>query len=132
MEKEPIGNAKRHKLLDIYGIAICAVICGTDSWSDGELFGKNKRTWLKKFLELPKGLPSLDTFGQVFALLAPDEFGKRFMAWVRGIFELIQGQGIAMDGKQLRGSVDGRMESLRSTWSVPWRQLTRWSWGRSR
>jgi predicted transposase YbfD/YdcC len=101
-----IGNAKRHKLLDILIIAICAVICGADSWSDIELYGKNKQSWLKKFLELPKGIPSHDTFGRVFSLLDPEEFGRRFMDWVQAINELTQGQVIAIDGKQLRGSAD--------------------------
>jgi predicted transposase YbfD/YdcC len=101
-----IGNAKRHKLLDILMIAICAVICGADSWSDVELFGKNKHTWLKQFLELPKGIPSHDTFGRVFALLDPDEFRRSFMIWVQAINDLTQGQVVAVDGKQLRGSQD--------------------------
>lgn len=36
-----IGNAKRHKLLDILIIAILAVICGADSWSDVELYSED-------------------------------------------------------------------------------------------
>ena len=101
-----IGNAKRHKFVDIITIAICAVICGADSWSDIELFGKHKLEWLKKFLELPGGIPSHDTFGRVFALLDPDEFRLRFMEWVQAINEVTQGQVVAVDGKQLRGSGD--------------------------
>ena len=99
-----IGNAKRHKLIDIIIIAICAVISGADSWSDVELYGRTKRSWLKKVLELPKGIPSHDTFGRVFARLDPQEFGRIFMEWVQAINELTQGQVIAIDGKQLRGS----------------------------
>lgn len=101
-----IGNAKRHNLLDIILIAICAVICGADNWSDIELFGKNKLAWLRQFLELPNGIPSHDTFGRVFALLDPDEFRRSFMAWVQAINQLTQGQVIAVDGKQLLGSRD--------------------------
>lgn len=99
-----IGNAKQHKLIDIIIIAICAVICGADSWNDVELYGRNKQGWLKQFLELPKGIPSHDTFGRLFARLDPQEFGRRFMEWVKAITELTEGQVIAIDGKLLRGS----------------------------
>lgn len=100
------GNAKAHIFLEILIIAICAVICGADGWSDMELFGKNKKDWLKTFLELPKGIPSHDTFGRVFAKIKPDEFQKRFIAWVQAIEKLTAGQVIAMDGKKLRRSHD--------------------------
>lgn len=117
-----IGNAKRHKLLDILVIAICAVICGADGWSDIELFGKNKQGWLKKFLELPNGIPSHDTFGRVFALMEPEEFRRSFMEWVQAINELTQGQVVAVDGKQLRGSgekANGRAAiNLVSAWAT--------------
>jgi hypothetical protein len=68
------GNATRHKLIDIIVIAICAVICGANGWSDVALFGKSKYSWLKTFLELPHGIPSHDTFGRVFGLIDPREF----------------------------------------------------------
>src|ERR1041384_4187681 len=98
------GNAKVHIFLEILIIAICAVICGADGWSDIELFGKNKRAWLKTFLALPKGIPSHDTFGRVFAKIKPEEFQKRFIEWVQAIETLTSGQVIAIDGKNLRGS----------------------------
>jgi len=105
--KDPrIDRTKRHRLLDIIMIAICAVICGADSWVDIELFGKTKIDWLKTFLGLPNGIPSHDTFGRVFAALNPEEFESSFMEWVQAINQLTQGQVIAIDGKQLRGSHD--------------------------
>lgn len=105
--KDPrTGNALQHKFMDILIIAICAVICGADGWCEIELFGKKKKTWLKTFLELPKGIPSHNTFGRVFALLNPEEFQQRFMEWVQAIERLTTGQVIAVDGKQLRGSHD--------------------------
>src|SRR5512147_380590 len=58
-----------HKLLDIITIAICAVICGADSWVEIEEFGKARYEWLMGFLELPNGIPSHDTFGRVLARL---------------------------------------------------------------
>ena len=48
-----IDRTKRHKLLDIVTIALCATICGADSWVDIELFGNCKEEWFKSFLELP-------------------------------------------------------------------------------
>lgn len=105
--KDPrIGNATRHKLIDILVIAICAVVCGADGWSDVALFGRSKQKWLKTFLELPHGIPSHDTFGRVFGLINPEEFERSFLAWVAEIQRLTQGEVIAIDGKQLRGSVD--------------------------
>lgn len=107
--KDPrIDRTKRHRLLDIIIIAICGVICGADSWVDIELFGKTKIEWLKTFLKLPNGIPSHDTFGRVFAALNPVEFESSFMEWVQAINQLTQGQVIAIDGKQLRGSHDSR------------------------
>jgi predicted transposase YbfD/YdcC len=100
------GNAKAHIFLEILIIAICAVICGANGWSDVELFGKNKKVWLKTFLELPKGIPSHDTFGRVFAKIKPEEFQKRFIEWVQAIEKLTAGQVIAVDGKKLRRSHD--------------------------
>jgi predicted transposase YbfD/YdcC len=100
------GNAKQHIFLEILIIGICAVICGADGWNDIELFGNTKKAWLKSFLKLPKGIPSHDTFGRVFAQIQPEEFQKRFIEWVRSIEELTTGQVIAIDGKQLRRSHD--------------------------
>jgi predicted transposase YbfD/YdcC len=100
------GNAKQHLFLEMLIIAICAVICGADGWSDIELFGNNKKEWLKTFLELPKGIPSHDTFGRIFAQIKPEEFQKHFIEWVQAVEKLTSGQVIGIDGKQLRRSHD--------------------------
>jgi predicted transposase YbfD/YdcC len=102
-----IERSKEHKLIDILSIAICAVICGAEGWVDIENFGKSKMSWLKTFLELPNGIPSHDTFGRVFSLIDPEEFQESFHSWTQSIHELMDGQVIAIDGKQVRGSKDG-------------------------
>jgi predicted transposase YbfD/YdcC len=103
-----IERTKRHQLLDIITIALCAVICGADSWVEVEEFGKAKRTWLAQFLELPNGIPSHDTFGRVFARLDPTRFQHCFLAWVQAIVTPGEGDLVAIDGKVLRRSHDRR------------------------
>jgi predicted transposase YbfD/YdcC len=100
------GNAKLHLLFDLIVIALCAVICGADDWEAIAAWGKTKRKWLKRFLLLPHGIPSSDTFRRVFARLDPEEFQKAFVNWVQALNQLTQGQVIAVDGKTLRRSHD--------------------------
>lgn len=101
-----VDRTKRHKLIDILVIAICGIICGAESWEDFEVFGQAKENWFRKFLELPNGIPSHDTFRRVFARLNPTEFQHCFLDWVRSAYEITQGQVVAIDGKQPRGSRD--------------------------
>lgn len=101
-----VDRTKRHKLIDILVIAICGIICGAECWEDFEVFGQAKEDWFRKFLELPNGIPSHDTFRRVFARLDPAEFQHCFLDWVRSAYEITRGQVVAIDGKQPRGSRD--------------------------
>lgn len=103
---DPRDDNRRHLLIDIITIAVCAVICGADAWEHMEEFGKSKYDWFKQFLALPHGIPSHDTFRRVFARIDPDEFQKSFMSWVQAMWKLTKGQVIAIDGKTLRRSHD--------------------------
>lgn len=95
---------KRHKLIDIIAIAILATICGAEHFTEMEQWGEANEDWLRTFLELPNGIPSHDTFGDVFARLAPAEFNKCFISWVEAIRTATDGEVIAIDGKTLRRS----------------------------
>jgi predicted transposase YbfD/YdcC len=106
LEDPRVERTKRHLLLDIVVIAICAVICGADSWVAVALFGKAKLAWLKRFLELPNGIPSHDTFGRVFARLKPEQFEKCFLQWIAAVSDITAGQVVAIDGKTVRRSHD--------------------------
>lgn len=108
LEDERKDKGKRHQLLDIIIIAICGVICGAEGWSDVEVFGKAKRKWLEQFLTLPHGIPSHDTFGRVFAQIDPERFEASFHSWIQAVFELTEGQVVAIDGKRVRRSHDRR------------------------
>lgn len=97
---------RRHKFIDIIVIAICGVICGADDFTSIARFGKTREDWFGGFLELPNGIPSHDTFNDVFAKLCPEEFRQCFISWVSSICELFEGEVVAIDGKTLRGSHD--------------------------
>jgi predicted transposase YbfD/YdcC len=95
-----------HKLIDVIIIAICGVVAGADTYEQIENFGKKREKWLLKFLELPHGIPSHDTFGRIFERMNPNEFQNSFMGWIAAITEQTKGQVIAIDGKTLRRSHD--------------------------
>jgi predicted transposase YbfD/YdcC len=114
-------NKCAHLLLDIVMIAICATIANADSWEDIAAFGEGKQAWLKRWLALPNGIPSADTFQRVFARLDAQAFHKCFMEWVRAVFEVTEGQVIAIDGKTGRGTCDRQGQAtlhLVSAWAT--------------
>lgn len=99
-----IDRCKRHRLIDIIAIAICATICGAEGFTDFEDYGRAKEEWLRTFLELPNGIPSHDTFQRVFAMLDPKQFHDCFLSWVAAVGALSKQPRIAIDGKTARGS----------------------------
>ena len=105
--KDPrVVGRSDHKLLDILVIGICTVICGGDDYPTMEEFGKAKETWFHRFLELPAGIPSHDTFWRVFSALDSEQFQTCFLTWMNAISKTTSGEIIALDGKQLRRSHD--------------------------
>jgi predicted transposase YbfD/YdcC len=105
------AGGRRHRLLDIVTIAVCATICGADNWVTIANFGQAKESWFRTFLALEHGIPSHDTFRRVFALLAKEQFQAGYMEWIAAIVALLPGQIIAVDGKTARAAHDGREAS---------------------
>jgi predicted transposase YbfD/YdcC len=97
-----------HKLIDILVVAVCAVIAQAESFEDIALYGRCKRDWLQRFLELPGGIPSHDTFRRVLMLVDPARFERCFRDWVQAVFRPEGGgpRQIAIDGKTVRRSFD--------------------------
>src|SRR5207302_5966320 len=96
-----VSRRKLHKLSDILVIALCAFIAGCEGWVDVELFGLAKEKWFEKFLELPNGIPSHDTFGRVFALLDPHQLTRVLRQCVQAVGGSLEGEAVAIDGKTL-------------------------------
>lgn len=102
--EDPRGDNKRHKLIDILGIAICAITSGSESFNEVEIFAEDSEEWLRKYFELPNGIPSHDTFNRVFSKIDPKQLQIAFNEFMKELAKLIYGEIVAIDGKTLRGS----------------------------
>ena len=99
-------HSSRHLFSDILLLTILGVICGADSWVAIERFGNSKLEWLQSILELPNGIPSHDTIGNLFSRLDPKQLQGCFLKWVNAVFDFSDGEIIAIDGKTLLHSYD--------------------------
>jgi predicted transposase YbfD/YdcC len=110
----------RHLLIDIICIAICGVIADCDDWREIALFAQQRETWFKRFLRLPNGVPSHDTFERVFAQLNPRVFERCCVGWLQCVGGLLGVDHIAIDGKTLCGSANAKHGPLHlvSAWAV--------------
>jgi predicted transposase YbfD/YdcC len=113
---------QRHDFHEILTIALCSIICGADDWVSVARFGEAKQEWFQTFLDLPNGIPSHDTFNNLFAKLDPDAFQDGFTAWASSLARELPDDIVAVDGKTLRRSFDrARSKSalhMVSAWST--------------
>ena len=106
LEDPRIERTRKHSLVDIICLSICAVIAGAEGWEDIEEFGCQKEDWLRRHLRLEHGIPSHDTISRVFRALKPQAFEAAFREWVGVLTERLGLAQIAIDGKTLRRSHD--------------------------
>lgn len=106
IEDPRVGNGKRHELVEILVIAICAIFAEVEGFEDMAEWGRVKEPWLRRFLRLENGIPSHDTFNRVLRILDPKHFEQVFRRWVAGVVRAL-GQNVSIDGKSLRGSAVG-------------------------
>jgi predicted transposase YbfD/YdcC len=97
-------HRRRHLLLDIVVIAVCAVAGGADNWEEIAAFGRCHHSWFKRYLSLPGGIPSHDTFSRVFARLDPQVFQRCLRDWLLAFGDVVGCKHVAIDGKTLCGS----------------------------
>jgi predicted transposase YbfD/YdcC len=99
-----INRRKRHLLIDIIVIALCAIICGANDWQQIVTVARGREDWLRTFLTLPNGIPSHDTFERVFERIEPQAFLGCFQRWVEAVTHGLGLKHVAIDGKTLRHS----------------------------
>jgi predicted transposase YbfD/YdcC len=119
--KDPrVLGRTQHLLIDIVVMAICAVIADCDDWPDIAQFARERAAWFRRFLKLPHGVPSHDTFERVFAALDPRAFERCCLGWLRDAAELVGAGHIAIDGKTLCGSAGSGLGPLHlvSAWAT--------------
>jgi predicted transposase YbfD/YdcC len=103
---------RRHLLVDVIVISICAVLANADGPAAIEVWAKLNQDWLKKYLRLPNGIPSHDTIGRVFEALTPQAFQKCFAEWIGSLVvdeeddKEVAKKHVAIDGKTMRRSHD--------------------------
>lgn len=95
-----------YPLINVVMIAVCAVIGGADDFVAIAEFGRLKKKWFAKFLDLTAGIPSHDRFNAILAAIKPSEFEKCLLSWITDLQEITTGQIVAIDGKTLRRSYD--------------------------
>jgi predicted transposase YbfD/YdcC len=101
-----IDRTKRHNLLDMVILAVCATLGNADGWADIERYCKAKIDFFRTFMKLANGIPSHDTFGRVFGLLDPARLMACIQEWLNALATVVAGEIVAIDGKTLRGSFD--------------------------
>ena len=105
----------RHLLGDIIMIVFFAVLGNADEWGEIESFAKRKEKWLRKYLELPSGIPTDDTYRVVMGNINTEHFYQSavelLLHTIEGIV-LLSGKEdsihekaiVSVDGKESRGS----------------------------
>jgi len=96
-----------HKMSDIIALVFFAMLANANEWVEIEIFGQEHEAFLRRYLELPNGIPSHDTIQRVFAMVSPEYLERFQMLWNE---MLISDEGekikkiLALDGKTQRGN----------------------------
>lgn len=100
----------RHRLVDVLVLGFCGVLCGCEDFIEIEKFGRAKEDFFRRFLELPSGIPSHDTFRRVFQAVCPQALQRCLIHWLKGVRQAAppgaDGEVVAIDGKTLRRTFD--------------------------
>jgi len=95
-------NKVQHSLAETLTVAVCGILVGADTFEEIQAWAQEKLPWLRRYLELPNGIPSHDTFARLFALIQPQAFESAFRRWVEAVLPALSPQVVALDGKTSR------------------------------
>ena len=89
--------------------AACCAAATTSSRSRNS--AAPKEDFFRRFLELPRGIPSHDTFRRVFQAVCPQALQRCLIEWLQGLRQTARpaaadGAVVAIDGKTLRRTFD--------------------------
>lgn len=95
-----------HKLTDVLFIIYSAILCGYDELKYIHTWANTPATeeWLKKYIALENGMPSLSTLQRGLVIIKAKELSNRFIEWMAVSLNLPSKDIISVDGKTSRGS----------------------------
>jgi predicted transposase YbfD/YdcC len=100
---------RKHLLVDLVVITVCAIICGCDGPTAIHRWAKHRQSWLAQHLALPNGIPSRDCIRRTLIVLKPEAFQRGFLAWISDTILADANDPdrlVAIDGKSCRRSHD--------------------------
>ncbi len=107
----------KYPLMEIVVLVVLATLCGEEGWEAFADWGRDKLTYLRKFLPYSEEIPSPDTIRRVMERLNPDQFLKGFVSWAEELNNRIPGQ-VCIDGKVLKKAIGEKGPlHLVSAWS---------------
>ena len=99
------GNAIRYSLRDVLFLAIFAILCGAETYTGMQVFSELHINELRKYLELPQGIPSHDVFGDILSRVDIKAVNECFRIFTESMKEgEMRDAVVALDGKTIRRS----------------------------
>jgi predicted transposase YbfD/YdcC len=124
---DPRAANAQHDLMEVLFVALSAVLCGATTCTEMELFGQSKEEVLREVLELPRGIPSHDTFSGLFRRLDPKAFEEAFRRFADAFRKGLPPGVVAVDGKVMRRAFErGRRQApqmMVSAWGAEMRMV---------
>ena len=93
----------KHKLVDILFIGFCTLISNGEDFEDMVVFAKENEKWLRKYLELPNGIPSHDTFNRALQMVDCQQLSEILGKDGQFLLDCVRGSTIQIDGKKIKG-----------------------------